>query len=68
MSLENPIVGFDHVTNNDWGAGLNPIWRDGTIGTVKWTKMAELYGIKRAIIPDPTAVAKALIHYNNNTL
>jgi len=31
MTSTNPIVAFKHVPNNDWGAGLGPIWKDGTI-------------------------------------
>jgi len=68
MSSDNPIVAFDHVPNNDWGAGLNPTWRDGTKGTVVWTKMAKLYGMQTAYIPDSSVVVKAVIHYNNKTL
>ena len=31
MTSSNPIVALEHVPNNDWGAGLSPIWRDGTV-------------------------------------
>ncbi|MFM7853504.1 MAG: hypothetical protein ACKO96_16680 [Flammeovirgaceae bacterium] len=53
---------------NDWGAGLNPIWQDGTNGDVVWTKMAQIYGIKRAHIPPDAVIAKAIIHYNAKTI
>lgn len=53
MSQENPIVAFEHVPNNDWGAGVVPIWKNGNVGFAQWTKMAVLYGIQKALIPDP---------------
>jgi len=68
MKTSNPIVAFDHVLKNDWGAGLNPIWKDGTNGDVVWTKMAQIYGIKRAHIPPDAVIAKAIIHYNAKTI
>ena len=67
MRSTNPIVAFDHVLKNDWGAGLNPIWQDGTNGEVVWTKMAQIYGIQRAHIPPGAVIAKAIIHYNAKT-
>ena len=67
MTSSNPIVALEHVPNNDWGAGLSPIWRDGTVSQVVWTKMANLYGIKTARFPDTSTITKAVIHYNNKT-
>lgn len=65
MSSANPVVAFEHVPKNDWGAGLNPIWQDGTLGGVVWTRMAHIYGVKRAQIPPGSVIAKAIIHYNS---
>lgn len=67
MTSTNPIVAFKHVPNNDWGAGLGPIWKDGTISQVTWTKLAYIYGIQTAKFPDTSTIAKAVIHYNNKT-
>jgi hypothetical protein len=68
MSAENPIVAFEHVPKNDWGAGLNPIWQDGTVGGVVWTRMAHIYGVSKAHIPPGSVIAKAIIHYNDKTI
>jgi hypothetical protein len=68
MSAENPIVAFEHVPKNDWGAGLNPIWQDGTVGGVVWTRMAHIYGVSKAHIPPDSVIARAIIHYNDKTI
>ena len=40
MSYRNPIVAFEHVLGNEWGAGIVPIWKYGTKFKEGWSKMA----------------------------
>ncbi len=46
MTYKNPIVAFEHVLENEWAAGIVPIWQDGTRGDAVWTRMAtHIFGV-----------------------
>ena len=46
LCCKNPIIGFIDVPNNSWGAGVSPIWKNGTTGHVKWTGLALSFGLR----------------------